>query len=51
MIHNSGLHLAFLEDLMGSLSSLTLDRESQNLINIRKVTEDVAILILFSYDP
>ena len=51
MIHNSDFYLAILEDLMRALSSLTLDRESENQINIRKVREDVATLTGLSYDP
>ena len=51
MIRNSALYLAMLEDLLRALSSLTLDRESQNQINIRKVRKDVPILTAFSYDP
>ena len=50
MIHNSDLYLAILDYLTRALSSLTLDRESQNYINIKKVWEDVPILIVIWYD-
>ena len=50
MIHNSDLYLAILQDLLRTLSILTLDRESQNSISIRKVREDIAILIGFWYN-